>query len=67
MTGFQMILKDQDPVDEQLQIIALQLVLFLNVAEDVDGGLGRAVQLNDGVSFVGEKVDLVIQTVDLFL
>ena len=48
---FQMILKDQDPVDEQLQIVPLQLVLFLNVAEDVNGGLGRAVQLPDIFSF----------------
>lgn len=26
-----MILKDRDPVDEQLQVVPLQLVLFLNV------------------------------------
>ena len=47
---FQMILKDRDPVDEQLQVVPLQLVLFLNGAEDVDGGLGCAVQLNDAIA-----------------
>lgn len=62
-----MILEDQNPVDEQFQIVSLQLVLFLNVAEDVDGSLGRAVQLNDGVPLVGKQIDLVIQTVYLFL
>ena len=62
-----MIFKDEDLVDQQLQIVSLQLVLFQNVAEHVDGGLGHAVDLNDGVALVGQQVDLVVDAVDLLL
>lgn len=62
-----MIFIDEDLVDQQLQIVSLQLVLFQNVAEHVDSGLGHAVHLNDGVALVAQQVDLVVDAVDLFL
>ena len=62
-----MIFKDEDLVDQQLQIVPLQLVLFQNVAEHVDGGLGHAVHLNDGVALIAQQVDLVVDAVDLLL
>ena len=62
-----MIFKDEDLVDQQLQIIPFQLVLFQNVAEHVDGGLCHAVDLNDGVALVAQQVDLVVDAVDLLL
>ena len=62
-----MILKDENFADQQLQVVPLQLVLFQNVMEHVDGGLGHAVHLNDGVALVREQVDLVVEAVDLFL
>ena len=65
--NFQVILKDEDFVDQQLQIIPFQLILFQNVAEHVDGSLGHAVHLNDGVALVAQQVDLVVDAVDLLL
>ena len=62
-----MILKDENLVDQQLQIISFQLILFQNVAEHVDGGLCHAVHLNDGVALVAQQVDLVVDAVDLLL
>ena len=62
-----MILKDENFVDQQLQVVPLQLVLFQNVMEHVDGGLGHAVHLNDGVALVREQVDLVVEAVDFLL
>ena len=62
-----MIFIDEDLVNQQLQIVPLQLVLFQNVAEHVDGGLGHAVHLNDGVALVAQQVDLVVDAVDLLL
>ena len=62
-----MIFIDENLVNQQLQIVPLQLVLFQNVAEHVDGGLGHAVHLNDGVALVAQQVDLVVDAVDLLL
>ena len=62
-----MIFKDENFVNQQLQIVSLQLVLFQNVAEHVDGGLGHAVHLNDGVALVAQQVDLMVDAVDLLL
>ena len=64
---FQVIFKDENLVNQQLQIISFQLILFQNVAEHVDGGLCHAVDLNDGVALIGQQVDLVVDAVDLFL
>ena len=62
-----MIFIDENLVNQQLQIVPLQLVLFQNVAEHVDGGLGHAIDLNDGVALVAQQVDLVVDAVDLLL
>ena len=64
---FQMILVNRDPVYHEFQIIALHLGLVQQIIEYFKRGLGRAVDLDDRVAFVGQQFDLVIQTVDLAL
>jgi len=61
------IFKDEDLVDQQLQVVPFQLVLFQNVAEHVDGGLRHAVHLNDGVALIAQQVDLMVDAVNLLL
>ena len=65
--NFKMIFIDENLVNQQLQVVPLQLVLFQNVAEHVDGGLGHAVHLNNGVALVAQQVDLVVDAVDFLL
>ena len=64
---FQMILVNRDLVYHEFQIIALHLGLVQQIIEYFKCGLGRAVDLDDRVAFVGQQFDLVIQTVDLAL
>ena len=64
---FQVIFKDENLVDQKLQVAPLQRALFQNVAEQVDGGLGHAIDLNDGVALVAQQVDLMVDAVDLLL
>ena len=55
------------PVDDELQVVPVQLVLAEYVPEHLQGRLCRPVHLDDGVALVGEQVYLVVQAVYLLL
>ena len=61
---FEVILVDPDVVDDEPQVVSVELFLGEDVPKDVDSGFRHAVDPQDGVAPVREKVDLVGQPFD---
>ena len=64
---FQMVFIDLDVVDDQFQIITFQMVFVQNILKDFQGRPGGPVDLDDGVSLVGQQFDLVADAFNLLL
>ena len=59
-----MILVHADPLDNQLQVAAVELVLVEYVVEYLERELCRAVYPDDGISSVNREVDLILYSRD---
>ena len=62
-----MILIDENPVEDQVQVLRIELVLFQNLVEDLDGGLRGAVDADDRVFPVFGQLDLFLESGDTLL
>ena len=62
-----MVFKDQHPVNDQFQIVAVELFFCQNIGKHLQCCLGRTIDLDDGVALVGQQINLMVQAIDLLL
>ncbi len=60
----QMVLDTADLPDISSRSLPVQLVLFQDVLEHIQGGFRSAVHLNDGIAPVAEQINLMVQAFD---